>query len=98
MGTPTRFELRDRLFLTRQRGISGGVVAGLEALGITSIDGLMAVGVDEVCERLRAAHGWDVWGNRRRALHAAVDAAMAARAPTPERREASILNAERTAP
>jgi hypothetical protein len=76
----TRFNTRDRLFLTRQPGISNGVVARLEALGVTSVEALEAVGVDEVCAQLRAAHSWDVWANRRRALQAALDAAMEARA------------------
>jgi hypothetical protein len=80
MDTLTRFNLPDRWFLTRQRGISDGVVAGLEALGVTSIEELAAIGVDELCERLRTAHGWDVWANRRRALKAAVEAAVSTRA------------------
>ena len=63
MGPLFRFNQTDRRFLTRQRGISDGVVAGLEALGVCSIEDLVTVGVDAVCERLRAAHGWDVWGN-----------------------------------
>lgn len=79
MGPNTRFNPHDRHFLTRQRGISDGVVAGLEALGVTSIAALAAMGVDEVCERLRTAHGRDVWANRRRALKAAIDAAVATR-------------------
>lgn len=76
----TRFNLPDRRFLTLQPGISDGVVNGLEALGVTSIEALAAIGADEVCERLRTAHGWDVWANRRRALHAAIDAAVTVRA------------------
>ena len=42
----TRFNLPDRRFLTLQRGISDGVVNGLEALGVTSIEALAAIAPD----------------------------------------------------
>jgi hypothetical protein len=78
-----QFNDQDRRFLTRQRGISDGVVAGLEALGVTSIESLAALGAEQVCRRLQAVQGRDIWGNRRRALQAAIDAALAGRAAKP---------------
>lgn len=73
-----RFEGRERAFLLRQRGIAEGVLAGLEAMSIASIQAMARVGADELCRRMHAAHGWNVWGNRRRALESAIDAAVAA--------------------
>jgi len=77
MSTSTQFNARERGFLLRQRGIGEGMLAGIEALGIVSLEQLATVGADALCERMQRAHGWDVWGNRRRALQAAIDLARA---------------------
>ncbi len=77
MSTSTRFNARERGFLLRQRGIGEGMLAGIEALGIASLEQLATVGADALCERMQRVHGWDVWGNRRRALRAAIDLARA---------------------
>lgn len=74
-----RFDARERSFLLRQRGIAEGVLAGLEALGVGTLEELAAIGADELCRRMQVVHGWDVWGNRRRMLQAAIDAAAALR-------------------
>lgn len=71
------FDLHDRAFLLRQRGIGEGVLVGLEAMGGGSVADLVALGADELCMRMRAVNGQDVWRNRRRALKAAIDAAVA---------------------
>ncbi|MCZ8113255.1 MAG: helix-hairpin-helix domain-containing protein [Betaproteobacteria bacterium] len=73
-----RFAADERAFLLRQRGIAEVVLAGLEAMGIASLHALARVGADELCTRMHTAHGRDVWGNRRRALQAAIEAAIAA--------------------
>jgi hypothetical protein len=62
----------------RQRGIGEGVLAGLEAMSIGSIQVLVGVGATELCSRMHAARGWDVWGNRRRALQSTIEAALTA--------------------
>lgn len=74
-----RFDAQARRFLLRQRGIAEGVVAGLEALGITSLEQFVAIGAEQVCQRMSATHGFNVWGNRRRALCAAIEAARQVR-------------------
>ena len=73
-----RFDANERAFLLRQRGIAEVVLAGLEEMGIASLQALAHAGADDLCMRMRAAHGRDVWGNRRRALQGAIDAAIAA--------------------
>lgn len=78
MTARVRFDANERAFLLRQRGIAEVVLAGLEAMGIASLQALARVGADVLCTRMHAAHGRDVWGNRRRALQAAIEAAIAA--------------------
>ena len=73
-----RFDAQARRFLLRQRGIAEGVLAGLEALGITSLEQFVAIGAEQVCQRMSATHGFNVWGNRRQALCAAIEAARQA--------------------
>lgn len=85
-----RFDSVERGFLLRQRGIADGVLAGLEALGIGSLDELAAIGADELCRRMQAVHGWDVWGNRRRMLQAAIEAARASGVRGGVERQASV--------
>lgn len=77
MSATVRFDDSERRFLLQQRGIGDGLLARLEAMGIGSIDALASIGVDEIRLRLRAIHGCDAWGNRRRALLAAIQAAEA---------------------
>lgn len=72
-----RFDHNERAFLLRQRGIAEVVLAGLEAMGIASLQDLVSTGADQLCTRMHTTHGRDVWGNRRRALQAAIEAAIA---------------------
>ena len=77
MTTRMRFDDNERAFLLRQRGIAEVVLAGLEAMGIASLQDLVSAGADELCRRMHTTHGRDVWGNRRRALQAAIETAIA---------------------
>lgn len=77
MPSTTPLSAGERLFLLQQRGISHGVVARIEAIGIGSLQDLIDIGSDELCRRLQEAHGRNLWSNRRRALQAAIDAAAA---------------------
>ncbi len=71
-----RFNDRERAFLLRQRGIAEGVLAGLEAMSIASIQAMADMGADELCRRMDAAQGKETWANRRRALRSAIEAAI----------------------
>lgn len=72
MDTAARFPEHERRVLLLTPGLGEGMVAGLEAAGITSLGQLLRLGVDRVVNEV--AEG--AWRNRRRALARALRAAQ----------------------
>lgn len=68
----TRFTEQERRKLLVQPGIGPKVVERIEAIGVTSIEEMGRLGVDQVVQRVCDSFGTIAWSNRRLALRNAL--------------------------